>query len=159
MEIDLKKIDQIVDKYGGDTAAYVSILQDINDEFRYLPREALIRVSEKLTVPLSRLFSLATFYKSFNLAPRGKHEIHVCMGTACHVRGSGRVLDRFAQKLKIEPGETTPDGEYTLETVNCLGACALGPLVTIDGRYHGKLTLNKADKLLGGYHEKDNEPS
>ena len=159
MEIDLKKVDLIIDKYGRDTAAYVSILQDINNEFRYLPEEALKRVSEKLAVPLSRLFSLATFYKSFNLSPRGKHEIHVCMGTACHVRGSGRLLDRLAQKLGIEPGETTPDGEYTLETVNWLGACALGPLVTIDGNYHGKLTLNKADKLLGGYHGKNNKPS
>jgi NADH-quinone oxidoreductase subunit E len=159
MAINLDTVDRITEKYRDDTTAFAALLQDINNEFRYLPREALERVSEILGIPLSQLFSLATFYKSFNLVPRGKHEIHVCMGTACHVRGAQRILERIGHKLQVKPGDTTSDGEYTLDTVNCVGACALGPLVTIDGKYYGKLTLNKADKLLGGFHEKDNEPS
>ncbi|MDO9534972.1 MAG: NAD(P)H-dependent oxidoreductase subunit E [Bacillota bacterium] len=99
---------QIAERYSDDTTAYAALLQDINNEYRYLPREALERVSEKLEIPLSQLFSLATFYKSFNLVPRGKHEIHVCMGTACHVRGSQRILERIAHKLQVKPG-----GYYT----------------------------------------------
>jgi NADH-quinone oxidoreductase subunit E len=152
--INLEKVDLLIEKYRGDTTAYISLLQDINKEFRYLPEQVLRHVAQKLDVPLSRLFSMATFYKSFNLTPRGEHEIHVCMGTACHVRGAHRILDRFSEFLQISPGETDPGGKYTLETVNCLGACALGPLATIDGKYYGRLTLKKAEALLEGYHEK-----
>ena len=149
MIINLKKVDEIIDRYGDDATAQINMLQEINSVFRYLPREALERVAEKTAVPLSRLFGMATFYKSFNLLPRGRHEICICTGTACHVRGATSILDRAEQTLKIKAGETTPDGRFTLETVNCLGACALGPLVTVDGQYHGKLTAVKLKKLLG----------
>ncbi|MGI6677675.1 MAG: NAD(P)H-dependent oxidoreductase subunit E [Dehalobacterium sp.] len=153
----MEKVDQIISKYRGDSTALIRLLQDINREFRYLPKEALERVAEKLNIPLSQLYSMATFYKSFKLTPGGQHEIHVCMGTACHVRGSQKILETFSQKLSIQPGETTSDGQYTLETVNCLGACALGPLVTIDGKYSGNLKPKDAEKLLGGLYEKNSE--
>ncbi len=149
MSIERKEIQPIIEKYRGQTTGHVALLQDIQKEYRYLPREALEQVSQQLDIPLSQLYSMATFYNSFNLEPRGRHEVHVCMGTACHVRGAPRILERLSQKLGVEPGETTEDGEYTLETVNCVGACALGPLVTIEGRYYGQLTPGKAEKLTG----------
>lgn len=156
MKVDLTKIDQMIDKYRNEEdVPYIAILQDINDEYRYLPEEALHRVSQKLEVSMSQLYSLATFYKCFSLVPKGKHEVQVCMGTACHVRGAPRILEKVCQGLQVNPGQTTGDGEYSLETVNCVGACALGPLVVLDGKYHGKLTLNKIGRLLGGYHEKE----
>lgn len=149
MEVQLKDIQPIIEKYRGQSTGYVALLQDIQNEYRYLPREALEITAEQLDIPLSRLYSMATFYKSFYLEPRGKHEVHVCMGTACHVRGALRILERLSQTLGVEPGETTENGEYTLETVNCVGACALGPLVTVDGRYFGQLTPGKSEKLIG----------
>ncbi|UNC93120.1 NADH-quinone oxidoreductase subunit NuoE family protein [Candidatus Contubernalis alkaliaceticus] len=156
MKVDLTKIDQMIDKYSSEEdVPYISILQDINDEYRYLPEEALHRVSKKLAVSMSQLYSLATFYKCFSLVPKGKHEVQVCMGTACHVRGAPRILEKVCQGFKVSPGKTSEDGEFSLETVNCVGACALGPLVVMDGKYHGKLTLNKIGKLMGGYHEKE----
>lgn len=154
--IDLKKVDEIIEKHGNDSTARINILQEINGAFRYLPREAMERVAEKTSVPLSRLFAMATFYKSFNLSPRGKHDLCVCMGTACHVRGAPRILEKMEQILQVRAGETTEDGKYTLETVNCLGACALGPLVTVDGQYHGKLTTGKVEKLLGRSPDEEN---
>lgn len=148
MKIDLEKVDEIIEKYQDEESPYIALLQDINSEFRYLPEEALRRVSEKLNVSLPHLFRLATFYKCFSLSPKGKYEIHVCMGTACHVRGASRILDKISSELNIEPGETTQDLNYSLETVNCVGACALGPLVTVNDEYKGKLTLNDVDKVL-----------
>ena len=156
MKVDIKKVDEIIEKYSDEKVPYIAILQDINDEFRYLPEEVLNRISEKLAVPLSELYSLATFYKCFSLSPRGEHEVHVCMGTACHVRGAPRILDNISEKLQVKPGETTEDGKYTLETVNCLGACARGPLVMMDEKYFGLLNVAKIDKMLEGYYEQNN---
>lgn len=156
MKIDLGKVDQLIEKYRHERSAYITLLQDINNEYRYLPEEALKRVSEKTEIPLSELYSLATFYKCFSLVPRGEHEIQVCMGTACHVRGAPRILEQVTGNLKVRPGGTTGDGKYSVDTVNCVGACALGPLVVLDGNYHGQLTSKKLDKILGGNHEKDN---
>ena len=153
----MEKVDEIIDKYRNEKVPYIAILQDINNEYRYLPEEALNRISKKLEVSLSELYSLATFYKCFSLFPRGEHEVHVCMGTACHVRGARRILEKITQDLKVNPGETSEDGKYTVETVNCVGACALGPLVVFDGKYYGQLSISKIDKLLGGNHEKINE--
>ncbi len=152
-KVDNSKVDGIIEKYRDKKTAYISVLQDINSEFRYLPREALKRVSEKMEVPLSHLFRLATFYNSFSLMPKGEHEIQVCMGTACHVRGAPRILSKLTRDLHINPGETTADEKFTVETVNCVGACALGPLVVFDGTYFGHLNLKRIDKLLEGYHE------
>lgn len=152
----MEKVDEIIDKYRNEKVPYIAILQDINNEYRYLPEEALNRISKKLEVPLSELYSLATFYKCFSLFPRGEHEVHVCMGTACHVRGAPRILDKISEKLQVKPGETTEDGKYTLETVNCLGACARGPLVMMDEKYFGLLNVAKIDKMLEGYYEQNN---
>ncbi len=149
MENQLTRIQPLLEKHRERSSGHVALLQDIQDEYRYLPREALETVAAELEIPLSQLYSMATFYKSFNLEPRGRQEVHVCTGTACHVRGALRILDRISQTLGIGAGETTPDGEYSLETVNCVGACALGPLLTIDGRYYGQLTPTKAEKLMG----------
>lgn len=156
---ELDKVDEIIEKYIHDEAPYVPLLHDINSEFRYLPKEALKRASQRLEVPLSHLFNLATFYKCFSLEPRGENEIQVCMGTACHVKGSPRILERICHKLQVHPGETTEDQKFTLETVNCVGACALGPLVIINDKYEGRLSYKKIDKLLEGYHEENKESS
>lgn len=126
----------------------ISVLEDIQARYRYLPREAMILVSERMGVPLSQVYSVATFYHAFSLAPRGRHKICVCTGTACHVRGAVQVLNRLETSLDVEPGGTTRDHQFTLETVNCLGCCALGPVVVLDDEYEGQMTTGKVDKLL-----------
>ncbi len=140
-------LDAILDRYDRNPAQLIPILQDVQSEENYLPRETLQAISEKLNVPLVRIYSVATFYKAFSLKPRGKHIVQVCMGTACHVRGAPRILDKMVRDLGVQPGGTTKDLEFTLETVNCLGACALGPIVVVDGEYHGQMTSPKWDKL------------
>jgi len=142
------KVAQILKNYQHDQGMLVSILQDIQAADNYLSREALQQVSQGLDIPQSRVYSVATFFKAFSLQPRGRHVINICLGTACHVRGAGRVLDRLEQELGIKNGETSPDLKYTLETVNCLGACALGPIVVIDGEYSGEMTADKVKPLL-----------
>ena len=141
-------IQNVIAKYQGRKYALIPILQDIQDETRGLSPEILEGVAAELDIPLSHIYSVATFYKSFHLEPRGRHTCTVCMGTACHVRGAGAVLDHFARRLGIEPGRTSSDGEFTLERVNCLGACALAPLVVVDGRYYGQMTESRADDVL-----------
>ncbi len=150
MKVDFEKVNGIIEKYRDDREAIIALLQDISAEIRYLPEEVIRHVSDEIEVPVSRLYSLATFYTSFRLEPRGEHEVQICMGTACHVRGAPRMLENVTQKLNIKPGETTGDGKFTVETVNCVGACALGPLLVLDGKYYGKLTQRKIEKLLGG---------
>jgi NADH-quinone oxidoreductase subunit E len=140
-------LDTILDRYDRNPAQLIPILQDMQTMENYLPRDALEVISQKLNIPLVRIYSVATFYKAFSLEPRGKHIIQVCMGTACHVRGAPRILDKMVRDLKIQPGKTTKDMEFTLETVNCLGACALGPIVVVDGEYHGQMNPPKWDKL------------
>lgn len=142
------KVDAIIEKYKRDKGFLVSILQDIQAEYNYLPKEALFDVSDSLGIPVSQVYGVATFYRAFSLIPRGRHLIQVCLGTACHVRGAPRVLEAIERKLKIKAGETTADKEYTLTTVNCLGACALGPVVVIDQEYHGQMNQSKSDKLF-----------
>ena len=129
-------------------SSLLAILEEIQSHHRYLPRDALILVSERLDVPLSQVYSVATFYNAFSLAPRGRHTFQVCTGTACHVRGAMQVLDRLETQLGIQTGQTTVDLEYPLETVNCLGACALGPIVVADGEYAGQITASQVDRLL-----------
>jgi len=144
-------VEQILNKYQRDRALLVSILQDIQVEYNYLPKEALVQVSQSLDVTLSRVYSVATFFKAFSLKPRGRHVINVCLGTACHVRGAVRVLDEIKRELGINSGETTQDLKYTLETVNCVGACALGPIVVVDGEYSGEMKTDKVKHLLDSY--------
>ncbi len=126
----------------------ISLLSDIQERYHYLPHNALVLLSESLDIPLSQIYSIATFYRAFSLKPRGAHLVRVCMGTACHVRGAPQILDRLETKLDIHAGETTRDQNLTLETVNCLGACALGPITVVDGKYRGQMDISKTDRLL-----------
>jgi NADH-quinone oxidoreductase subunit E len=149
MEID--RIDEIIDAHAAEPSALIQILLDIQAERHWLPGEALARVSERIDVPMTRIMHIATFYKAFSLVPKGRHEIHVCMGTACHVRGSERVLDSIEDATGIKPGETDLELKFSLETVNCLGCCALGPVVEIDGKPHGKLAPAHVTDVLDNY--------
>jgi NADH-quinone oxidoreductase subunit E len=142
------QIDTIIQQNGGKESAILSILQDVQAKEKYLPKEALEYIGEKLHIPLNRVYRIATFYRAFSLSPRGKHEVCVCMGTACHVRGAQRIIDQVKLALDIRPGETTKDRNFTLETVNCLGVCAAGPVVAIDGQYFGKMSSAKVDGTL-----------
>ena len=139
----LAKVDPVLEKHGYDDGMLVGILQDVQAQFNYLPREALIAVSQRLGIALSRVFSVATFFKAFSLTPRGRHQLQVCMGTACHVRGAARILEKFETQIGIKAGETSEDMKYTLETVGCVGACALGPLAVLDNEFEGHLTVDK----------------
>jgi NADH-quinone oxidoreductase subunit E len=143
-----EKLDQIIERYREENGSIIGLLQDVVGVYRYLPEEALERITGELEIPLAKLYTLATFYKSFRLEPVGKHHVCICMGTACHVNGAPKLTDSTERHLNVEAGETTKDNKFTLETVNCLGACALGPLVVIDGEYHGKMDQNKLLKLL-----------
>jgi len=151
MNVDLDKIDSIIEPYKGRQGLLISLLQDIQAECNYLPQEALTKVSQALEIPLSQVFSVATFFKAFSLEPRGRHLIMVCLGTACHVRGGERLAQKLERDLGIEPGETTQDFIFTLEAVNCLGCCALGPVVVIDGKYESKVDSAKLDSILKRY--------
>lgn len=126
----------------------LGLMQSLQKEFGYLPEEAMRLTSQRLKVPLSQIYSLATFYTAFSLKPRGKHHISLCLGTACHVRGAHQILDRLEGALKIKAGETTEDLNLSLQTVNCLGACALGPIGVVDGEYHGNLTPARAEAMV-----------
>jgi NADH-quinone oxidoreductase subunit E len=149
--MDIERIDQIINKHQGEASSLIQVLLEIQSENHWLPKEALERVSEKLHVPLSRIKHIATFYKAFSLVPKGRHEVHICMGTACHVRGATRVLDTVQDLTGIKPGETDLDLKFSLVTVNCLGCCALGPVMRIDGRTHGKLSIAETSKVLKSY--------
>ena len=147
-QMSLEKVDEIIDRYNAEKESLIRILQDITSEYNYLPEPCLRRVTQRLNVPLSEVFEVATFYKAFSLEPRGKYLIHLCLGTACHVRSAPQILRRIERKLNIKAGETSEDLMFTLETVNCLGACALGPVVVIDGEYHGQVTQTEVEELL-----------
>jgi len=149
--MDNDRIDQIIDKHQGDASSLIQILLEIQKENRWLPKEALEKVSRRLQVPLNRIQHIVTFYKAFSLVPRGRHEIHVCMGTACHVRGAPRVLDTVQDLTGIKPGETDGDLKFSLETVNCLGCCALGPVVEVNGKHHGKVAPAEIAGVLKKY--------
>jgi NADH-quinone oxidoreductase subunit E len=148
---ELHNIDAIVDKYHCEKSALIQILLEIQAKNHWLPKHALMWVSEKLGVPMSQIRQITTFYKAFHLTPRGKHLVRVCLGTACHVRGGPRILERTEQVLGIKSGETTSDMKFTLESVNCLGCCALGPVLVVDEDYHGKLSTSKVEKILTSY--------
>ena len=148
MDVSIAELYDIISQAAQDDASLIAVLEGIQARYRYLPFEALVLASERLGLPLSQAYSVATFYHSFSLKPKGKHCLHVCMGTACHVRGSPQVLDRLQTKLGVKPGGTTRDRLFTLETVNCLGACALGPIIVADDEYSGQMTAQKVDTLL-----------
>ena len=149
--MDNARIDQIIDEHRGEPSSLIQVLLEIQSEESWLPKEALARVGERLEVPLTRIQHIATFYKAFSLVPKGRHQVHICMGTACHVRGAGRVLDKVQDFTGIGPGETDLELKFSLETVNCLGCCALGPVMEIDGKTHGKISPAKTADVLKSY--------
>lgn len=154
---ELRDVDKIIDEYNGDKSALIQILLKIQANNHWLPKPALMWVSERLGVPMSQILNIATFYKAFSLDPKGKHLVRVCLGTACHVRGGPRILDAAEQFLGIESGETTSDLNFTLEGVNCLGCCALGPVMMVDNTHYGKLAPSKVGEILSKYRAEDTE--
>lgn len=151
MDVEKNKIQSIVKKHQGLKKNLIAILLDIQDTYHYLPQESLCCVSDALGMPLIEIVGVATFYRAFSLTPRGKHTCLVCLGTACHVRGGPKILDEFERQLDVKAGDTTKDGHFTLETVACLGCCAIGPVVVIDEAYHGHATIRKVGSILKKY--------
>jgi len=149
--MDNDRIDQIIDKHHVEASSLIQVMLEIQSENNWLPKETLDRVSERLDVPLARILHIATFYKAFSLVPKGRHGIHICVGTACHVRGASRILDTVQDQTGIKPGETDLDLKFSLEVVNCLGCCALGPVLEIDGKTHGKMTPGETSDVLKNY--------
>ncbi len=147
----MEQIDKIIDKYANEKGVLIQLLLDMQRELNWIPKEAIIKVNKRLKIPVSEIYRVASFYTALSLKPRGCHLVRVCAGTACYVRGGPRILDSVERSLKIKPGETTSDNKFSLETVNCLGCCALGPVVEIDGQYHGKLSSATIGQLLSKY--------
>ena len=147
----MDRVDKIIDKYECETGVLIQLLLEIQSTLNWIPPEALLRINKRLKIPVSEIYRVASFYTALSLKPRGRHIVRVCSGTACYVRGGPRILDSVERELNIKAGETTADGKFTLETVNCLGCCALGPVVEIDGQYHGKQTSSNVGKLLSSY--------
>ena len=145
---DLDKVDEIIDRYRGQEGILIQLLLDLQSELNWIPREVISHLSERLRVPKSQIYRIASFYKVINLNPVGRHVIQVCMGTACQVRGAHKVLDFTASRLKIKPEETTSDLAFSLKKVNCLGCCSMGPVMTVDEVYHGGVNLEGAEKIL-----------
>lgn len=152
-------ISSIVEKYGLKPSALIMILQDVQKHYNYLPRPALVEVSKKMKLPLAQIYGVATFYKAFSLEPKGKHHVCVCTGTACHVRQASVILEKIERELGIPAGGTTKDMEFSLERVNCLGACALGPLVTVNEQYFGNMNVTRVDKMLHDVRTKGKTPA
>ena len=147
----MEAIRQIVEKYDRRESSLIAMMQDVQKAEGYLPKAALVIVAKEVGVPLSRLYALATFYKGFSLTPRGRHTVHVCTGTACHVRGAEKLMDKLQRDLGIEEGGTTEDGRFTLEGVRCVGCCGLAPVVVVGENFHGKLNQKDLDKILAKY--------
>jgi NADH:ubiquinone oxidoreductase subunit E len=155
VEAEELKVKSFITKHHNEKKALISILQDIQAEYNYLPQEALRIVSKRLDVPLIDIIGVATFFRAFSLEPRGEHLVTVCLGTACHVRGGPKILEEFERKLDIKSGKTTEDGQFSLETVACLGCCAIGPVVVVDGDYYAQTTIRKVDSILKKYRKKE----
>ena len=151
-ELDLSKLDPILEKYRGQEGALIPLLQEAQAVYGYLSEEALVYLARGLKVPLSRVYGVVTFYAQFYTTKRGRHTVRVCRGTACHVRGGKGVLKSVQQFLGIGENESTPDFKFTFETVACLGACALSPVLLVDKTYYGKLTPAKVERILKQYH-------
>ncbi len=145
---DLAPVDAMIARQAGKPRGLIELMQEVSEHYRYLPPQALERISQRLDVPLSRLYSLATFYQDFKLKPQGQHRLVICTGTACHVKGAGTIVDVLCRELNLKPGETTADGKLTVSTVNCIGLCGVGPVATLDGKYLSELTPEKALELV-----------
>jgi NADH-quinone oxidoreductase subunit E len=143
-----EQVEKIIDKYVGKEGVLIQLLLDIQRQENWISKETVTRINERLDIPLSDIYRVATFYSAISLKPRGKHIVRVCAGTACYVRGGQRVLDAAEQAIGIKAGETSSDLKFTLETVNCLGCCALGPVVEINGKYHGTATPKQLQQII-----------
>ncbi|MEJ5348091.1 MAG: NAD(P)H-dependent oxidoreductase subunit E [Desulfosoma sp.] len=148
MEQLLQDVDAVIDQWGAKPESLLQIMLDVNHKFNYLPKESLLRISERLRMPINQIYSVANFFKVFSLTPRGRTMVQVCTGTACHVKGAPKLIDRVRQDLGLEPGQTTEDLALTLETVNCVGACASAPVVVVNGETHSEITPNKMASLI-----------
>jgi len=149
--MDSAKVDEIIDRYPAQQGVLIQLLLDMQSEFNWIPKEAILSISARFQIPVSQIYRVASFYRAMSLTPRGKHVVSVCLGTACHVRGGSRIMDKVEESLGIRAGETTQDMKFTLERVNCLGCCAMGPVVMIDKDYHGKVTPAKVSQILENY--------
>ena len=150
-KLEIRDIDLFIEKYGSKHSALIAILQEIQDKYRYLPKKSLLLVSEILGLPISQTYSVATFYNAFSLTPKGEHQISLCLGTACHVKGGERILEKIARELSMESAGTSKDLQFTLEPVRCLGCCSLAPVMRIDDDTYGRLTQERIPKILKKY--------
>ena len=155
MKVDLTTVDEIIDQHGLERRALIPSLLAIQDKYHYLPADALHRIAERMSIPAIQVHQVAEFYKAFSLEERGQHIITVCLGTACHVKGGDRLVDHVSRILDVEPGGTTEDKRFTLEAVNCLGTCAIAPVMTVDGKYYGNMAASKVEKVLDLYREQE----
>lgn len=149
--MDAERLENILSKYEGESTDLIPVLQDIQDNYNYLPKDELKVVAARLNVPLTQIYSVATFYTMFSLVPKGEHQLKVCLGTTCHLRGGRRLVDSLASRLGCEVGYTTKDGTFSLETVGCLGSCAQAPVMMIDDKYYARVTVDKVPKILKMY--------
>jgi len=145
-----KLVDGIIDHYGGDEGMLIPMMQDLQAECGYLPVDQLKRLAARLEVPMSRLYAVATFYASFRLAPKGLHEVTLCVGTVCYLKGSGQISEMISKEFQVEGGGTTPDGLFSFRPVNCVGACAVAPVMIVDGKYFNGITPDSARDILRG---------
>ncbi len=155
--INQEKLDTILTRYEASSANLIPVLQDIQDEFNYLPKDELKVVAGRLQVPLTQVYSVATFFKMFSLEPKGRHQVRVCLGTACHLRGGQRLVETVSRRLGVEMGHATEDLQFSLETVGCLGSCAQAPLMMIDDKYFGRMSVDKVPKILKPYKKQDQD--
>ncbi|MGB2907410.1 MAG: NADH-quinone oxidoreductase subunit NuoE [Candidatus Aminicenantaceae bacterium] len=146
-----ERLTEILGKYEADQSTIIAVLQDIQAEFGYLPKDAIFTVSKEMNIPLSRVLSLATFFNAFSMEPKGRHPINVCVGTACHVRGAQLILEKLERELAISSGNTTQDGDFSLDEVRCVGCCGLAPVIMVGDEFHGKLTQTKIPGVLKKY--------
>jgi NADH:ubiquinone oxidoreductase subunit E len=150
-------VGKIIDKHQEKRTALITILHEIQDRYNHLPEEALRKVASRLKMDLNDIYGVATFYRSFSLVPKGKHSVTLCLGTACHVRGGPKILRELKKQLNIEPGQTTADKQFSLNVVNCLGVCAIGPVMFADGKFYGEMNSVKAKKIIEKLNRKRNE--
>jgi NADH-quinone oxidoreductase E subunit len=149
--MDLARLEAILDRYEGETYDLIPVLQDIQDNYGYLPKDEVKEVARRLNVPLTQVYSVASFYKMFSLTPKGRHQLKVCLGTTCHLKGGPRLVDSVSSRLGVEVGYTSKDGQFSLETVGCLGSCAQAPVMMVDDKYFARVTVDKVPKILKLY--------
>ena len=155
--VSAEEVARIIEAYPADRRFALAAMQDMQNEFNYVPEEGLEMLAEHLGCPIAQLFAMATFYKALSLTPKGKHIIKICNGTACHIRGAMNLVAGVKRELNIEPGETTEDGQFSVEIVNCVGSCALAPVMLVDGVYHNKLRVEQVPGIIESYRAKDGE--